>query len=95
MSQEQNHSSEPKPSPCDKPPSVPLQPVVRPYCEKTHRNLEVTGPDKDNEVCIEWDRDSTMIWLSREDAEMILARWPNPKVTLDAHSASVGSEETP
>ena len=29
MSQEPNHGSEPKPSPSDKPPAVPLQPVVR------------------------------------------------------------------
>lgn len=28
MSQEQNHSSEPKPSPSDTPTAVPLQPVV-------------------------------------------------------------------
>lgn len=28
MSQEPNHGSEPKPSPSDKPPAVPLEPVV-------------------------------------------------------------------
>lgn len=62
-------------------PSVPLQPVVRHYFEKTHRDYDVTGPDKDNEMCIEWDENRTMIWLSRADVQMILARWPNTAIT--------------
>jgi hypothetical protein len=37
----------------------------------------VIGPDKDGDVCIEFNMDARMIWLTRRDVEMILARWPN------------------
>jgi hypothetical protein len=50
---------------------------VRPWWEPTSRGYEVTGPDKDGDMCIEFDTETNIIWLTRRDVEMLLARWPN------------------
>ena len=68
------------------PPSVPVQAVVRPWCEPTSRGYDVSGPDKDGDMCIEFDVDTNIIWLARRDVEMLLARWPNVQVEFQEGS---------
>jgi hypothetical protein len=33
---------------------------------KTDKDYDVTGPDKDGHVAVEWDVDTNIIWLSKE-----------------------------
>ena len=59
------------------PPSVPVQADVRPWWERTSRGYDVFGPDSEGLVSVENDVDCRIVWLSREDVEKLLARWPN------------------
>ena len=68
------------------PPSVPVEAVVRPWYEPTSRGYDVTGPDNDGDMCIEFDADTNIIWLTRRDVEMLLARWPNAALSGAANS---------
>jgi hypothetical protein len=51
------------------------------WWEPTSRGYEVTGPDKDGDMCIEFDVETNIIWLTRRDVEMLLARWPKQGAT--------------
>ena len=54
--------------------------IVRPCYEPTSRGYDVSGPDSDGDMCIEFDVETNIIWLTRRDVEMLLARWPNAQV---------------
>jgi len=47
--------------------------------EITSRNYDVTGPDSDGDISVEWDCDTNIIWLSKSDVERMLARFVEVK----------------
>ena len=47
------------------------------WWETTSRGYEVTGPDRDGDMCVEFDVETNIIWLTRRDVEMLLSRWTN------------------
>ena len=71
-------------------PSGTVRADVRPWWEPTSRGYEVTGPDKDGDMCVEFNTETNIIWLTRRDVEMLLARWPN-SVICDSASNQTGA----
>jgi len=57
-----------------------------PFSEKTDKDYDVTGPDKDGHVAVEWDVDTNIIWLSYNDCKMMLKRFK---------AANAGGQITP
>jgi hypothetical protein len=55
--------------------AAPAIPPVR--SEKTYRGYDFSGPDKDDDLCLEWDGECNCVWLSRQDVEGMLKRWTN------------------
>jgi hypothetical protein len=50
--------------------------------EITSHSYDVTGPDNDGELGVEWDVDTNIIWLSRSDVERMLARFEEHRATI-------------
>ena len=46
-----------------------------PYFDKTHRDYEISGPDKDGEIELEWNNENNRIWLNKEDIMKLLKRF--------------------
>ena len=71
-------------------PSGTVRADVRHWWEPTSRGYEVTGPDKDGDMCIEFNVDTNIIWLTRRDVEMLLDRWPNAPAHAEGRSEAEG-----
>lgn len=47
----------------------------KPYIIHTHRGGIVSLPDKEGEICIEWDGEKEFIYFNRDDVLALLARF--------------------
>ena len=51
-----------------------------PYLQRTHRNYEITGPDRDGDIAVR--KFGAVFYVSFDDLLMILARFDSSK-TID------------